>query len=61
MAPLVLMLLGKALSPLLKVKLLPDRALPSVTVYYNYNGANAVVADSIAFYRDKTIDNPVKT
>jgi len=46
MATLALMILGLALSPLLKVKLLPDRALPSVTVYYNYNGANAVVADS---------------
>jgi hypothetical protein len=40
------MILDFALSPLLKVKLMPDRALPSVTVYYNYSGANAVVADS---------------
>ncbi len=46
MACSALTILGLALSPLLKVKLLPDRALPSVTVYYNYNGANAVVADS---------------
>lgn len=46
MATLALLILGIALSPLLKVKLLPDRALPSITVYYNYNGANAVVADS---------------
>ncbi len=46
MATLALMLLGMALSPLLKVKLLPDRSLPSVTVSYSYDGANAVVADS---------------
>ena len=46
MATLALMLLGMALSPLLKVKLLPDRSLPAVTVYYSYGGANAVVADS---------------
>jgi multidrug efflux pump subunit AcrB len=46
MATLALMLLGMALSPLLKVKLLPDRSLPSVTVYFSYGGANAVVADS---------------
>jgi hypothetical protein len=46
MATLALMILGLALSPLLKVKLLPDRALPSVTVYFNYKGANAVVVDS---------------
>ncbi len=46
MATLALMLLGIALSPLLKVKLLPDRSLPAVTVYYSYGGANAVVADS---------------
>lgn len=46
MAILALMLLGVALSPLLKVKLLPDRSLPSVTVYYSYGGANAVVVDS---------------
>ncbi len=46
MATLALMILGLALSPLLKVKLLPDRSLPSVSVYYGYNGANAVVVDS---------------
>ena len=46
MATLALMLLGMALSPLLKVKLLPDRSLPAVNVYYSYSGANAVVADS---------------
>src|SRR6056297_1341357 len=46
MATLALMLLGMALSPLLKLKLLPDRSLPAVTVYYSYGGANAVVADS---------------
>ena len=46
MATIALMILGLALSPLLKVKLLPDRSLPSVSVYYNYGGANAVVVDS---------------
>ena len=46
MAFLALMILGLGLSPLLKVKLLPDRTLPSVTVYYSYSGANAVVVDS---------------
>jgi len=46
MATLALMILGLALSPLLKVKLLPDRSLPSVSVYYSYGGANAVVVDS---------------
>ena len=46
MAFLALMILGLALSPLLKVKLLPDRTLPSVTVSYSYGGANAVVVDS---------------
>jgi len=45
MATLALMILGLALSPLLKVKLLPDRSLPSVSVYYSYGGANAVVVD----------------
>jgi multidrug efflux pump subunit AcrB len=43
---LALMILGLALTPLLKVKLLPDRSLPSISVYYSYGGANAVVADS---------------
>ncbi|MGD9555702.1 MAG: efflux RND transporter permease subunit [Mangrovibacterium sp.] len=43
---LALMILGLALSPLLKVKLLPDRSLPSVSVSYSYGGANAVVVDS---------------
>ena len=42
----ILMILGLALSPLLKVKLLPDRTLPSVTVSYSYGSANAVVVDS---------------
>lgn len=46
MATIAMMILGLALSPLLKVKLLPDRSLPSVLVYYNYGGANAVVVDS---------------
>ena len=46
MATLALMLLGMALSPLLKVKLLPGRSLPAVTAFYSYGGANAVVADS---------------
>ena len=45
MACIALMILGMALSPLQKVKLLPDRTLPSVTVY-SYGGANAVVVDS---------------
>ena len=46
MATLVLMILGLSLAPLLKVKLLPDRSLPSVSVSYSYGGANAVVVDS---------------
>lgn len=46
MTTIVMMILGLALSPLLKVKLLPDRSLPSVSVYYSYGGANAVVVDS---------------
>ena len=46
MAFIALMILGLALTPLLKVKLLPDRTLPSVTVYYSFGGASAVVADS---------------
>ena len=40
------MILGLSSAPLLKVKLLPDRSLPSVSVSYNYGGANAVVVDS---------------
>lgn len=40
------MILGLVLSQQLKVKLLPDRTLPSVLIYYNYSGANAVVLDS---------------
>ena len=35
-----------ALLPLLKVKLLPDRSLPSVSVAFSYGGASAVVVDS---------------
>ena len=46
MATIALMILGLALAPLLKVKLMPSRSLPSVSVYYNYGGANAAVADS---------------
>ena len=46
MATLALMILGLALSSLLKVKLLPDRSLPSVSVSYSYGGASAVVVDS---------------
>jgi multidrug efflux pump subunit AcrB len=46
MATLALMLLGVAMVPLLKVKLMPDRSLPSVSVHYSYGGANAVVVDS---------------
>jgi len=38
MSCLALMILGLALSPLLKVKLLPDRSLPSVSVSYSYGG-----------------------
>ena len=46
MATIALMILGLALAPLLKVKLLPDHRLPSVSIYYGYEGANAVVVDS---------------
>ncbi len=46
MAFTALMIFGLALSPLLKVKLLPDRSLPAVNVYYSYGGANALVVDS---------------
>jgi len=46
MATLALMILGMALLPLLKVKLLPDRSLPSVSVAFSYGGASAVVVDS---------------
>ena len=46
MATIALMILGLAISPLLKVKLLPDRSLPSISVSYSYGGANAVVVDS---------------
>ena len=46
MATIALMILGIAITPLLKVKLLPDRSLPSVSVYYGLPGANAVVVDS---------------
>ena len=46
MATIALMILGLAITPLLKVKLLPDRRLPSVSIYYGYEGANAVVVDS---------------
>lgn len=40
------MILGLAVTPLLKVKLMPDRSLPSVSVSYSMRGANAVVVDS---------------
>ncbi len=41
-----LMILGLAVTPLLKVKLMPDRSLPSVSIFYSMRGANAVVVDS---------------
>ncbi|MCL3781511.1 efflux RND transporter permease subunit [Prolixibacteraceae bacterium JC049] len=46
MATIALMILGVALLPQLRAKLLPDRNLPSVSVYFSYSGANAVVVDS---------------
>jgi multidrug efflux pump subunit AcrB len=46
MATIALMILGIAITPLLKVKLLPDRSLPSISVYYSLPGANAIVVDS---------------
>lgn len=46
MATMALMILGIALLPQVKMKLLPDRRLPSVSIYYNYYGANALVVDS---------------
>ena len=46
MAFLALMILGMALSPMLKVKLLHDRTLPLVTVSNSYGGANTLVVDS---------------
>ncbi len=42
----VLIVIGLVLSPLLKVKLMPSRDLPSVILSYSYPAASALVVDS---------------
>lgn len=54
MATITLIILKLTLTPLLKIKLLPNRKLPSISIYYGYGGANAVVVDS-------EVTSPIKT
>ncbi len=42
----LLIALGLAISPLLKLKLMPNRNMPSVSISYSYRGAIALVVDS---------------